>query len=62
MNIEIEESYSAEEVAKLLHIHYQTALKMINSGTLRGYRLGNRWRVPASELKRFTSISTNGGE
>lgn len=36
---------TAERVAQLTGLHYQTVLEAIRRGDLRALKLGNRWRV-----------------
>ena len=34
-----------KELQELLHIGKNTALKLVQSGEIEGFRVGNRWRV-----------------
>ena len=47
----------ASDVAEILEIHVYTVYKMLDKGTLRGFKVGNRWRVLKSELDRFMAKS-----
>lgn len=42
-----------KEVAELFGISKVTVLRYIHSGQLKGYRVGNLWRIPESEILAF---------
>ena len=41
------------EVMDLLYIGKNTLYKLLNSGELKGFRIGKQWRVERSELKKY---------
>jgi len=49
----LKELVSLPEAAERLHLHRATVNDMVNSGRLRGYRLGPHWYVRRSELEIF---------
>lgn len=44
---------TAKEAAKYLGIHYVTILRYLESGELKGYKVGPRWRVKLEDLEAF---------
>ena len=47
------------EVAEVLRVHPETVRRWLNSGKLKGYRLGGTsvgWRIPASEIERLKGM------
>jgi len=50
---EIEKLYTTKEVAKILKLHQITVNKFLILGRIKGIKIGNRWRVKESELRRF---------
>ena len=51
------ELLTRKEVAKYFRVHERTIDRWIQSGSLKGYKLGNErkslWRIPKSEIKEF---------
>jgi excisionase family DNA binding protein len=45
--------YTTKEAIKYLKISKPTFLKFVHSGKIRAVKVGNRWRVPQSELFRL---------
>lgn len=41
------------EVMDLLYIGKNTLYKLLNSGELKGFRIGKQWRVERSELRNY---------
>lgn len=44
-----------KELQKLLHIGKNTALKLVQSGEIEGFRIGNQWRVPKDSIVKLIS-------
>jgi excisionase family DNA binding protein len=51
------EFYTKQEVAKLLRVHERTVARWIDSGQLKGYKLGKGktalLRIPKKEVEKF---------
>ena len=50
---ELETLYTTKEVSRILKVHQITVNVWLIKGVLKGIKLGNRWRVKESELRRF---------
>ncbi|MGN1108412.1 MAG: helix-turn-helix domain-containing protein [Oscillospiraceae bacterium] len=42
-----------KELQELLHIGKNTALKLVQSGEIEGFRVGNRWRVAINSVQKY---------
>ena len=42
-----------KELQELLHIGKNTALKLVQSGEIEGFRVGNRWRVMKESVAKY---------
>ena len=51
--LSMERYLSISEACKILGIHRVTLIKWIRQGKIRAYMLGNRWRIPYSEIERL---------
>ena len=51
----ISEYLAPREVMDLLYIGKNTLYKLLNSGELKGFRIGKQWRVERSELQKYAS-------
>lgn len=51
----ISEYLTPREVMDLLYIGKNTLYKLLNSGELKGFRIGKQWRVERSELQKYVS-------
>lgn len=51
----ISEYLMPREVMDLLYIGKNTLYKLLNSGELKGFRIGKQWRVERSELQKYVS-------
>lgn len=49
----ISEYLTPREVMDLLYIGKNTLYKLLNSGELKGFRIGRQWRVERSELRNY---------
>lgn len=47
------EILTAKEVSIILGIKIDNAYKMFRAGTIRAFKVGNRWRIPKKELKAY---------
>ena len=45
--------YSLEEVSKILNVTTRTLYDYLKSGKLKGFKIGNKWRITQEELKQF---------
>ena len=45
-----------KELQELLHIGKNTALKLVQSGEIEGFRVGNRWRVLRESVLRYIKM------
>jgi len=50
----ISEYLTPREVMDLLYIGKNTLYRLLNSGELKGFRIGRQWRVTKSALKKYT--------
>jgi acetyl-CoA synthetase len=53
---EIRETYTVQEVARLLKCSDQTVRKFIKGSTLRGVKVGRGWRISHEEVARLTRL------
>lgn len=49
----VEESFTPEEVAKILKIDPETVRRKLREGEYKGIQVGRRWRIKESELNRI---------
>lgn len=47
--------YTVYEVADLMHLHWQTVLRMIRAGQLPAKKYGRSWRIRVDDLMQFTT-------
>ena len=57
---DIQDSYSINQIASLLSLHYMTVRGWVCDGKLQGYKLGRRWYVLRRDLDAFINISAGG--
>jgi excisionase family DNA binding protein len=48
-------AWTVSEAAALMNCNTKTVRKLIHDGKLPAFRLGNEFRITATELRRFTS-------
>ncbi len=53
--IDVPDGMTPAEVAAALRVHPRTVRKWIGAGKLRGFRVGGRFRVEQSEVRRFVA-------
>ena len=47
-----------KELQELLHIGKNTALKLVQSGEIEAFRVGNRWRVMKESVTKYIMKTT----
>ena len=55
--MEVKETYTVQEVARLLKCSDQTVRKLIKASALRGAKVGRSWRISHDEVLRLTRLS-----
>ena len=45
--------FTIDELADRWKVAYGTIYRMLSEGTLKGFRIGSTWRVPASVVEAF---------
>ena len=53
---EVKETYTVQEVARLLKCSDQTVRKFIKGRSLRGVKVGRGWRISHDEVVRLTRL------
>jgi excisionase family DNA binding protein len=53
------EYYTVPEVKRILKVSTQTVLKYLKNRELKGFRLGNQWRVSKKGLENFIDRNSN---
>lgn len=56
----MEKIFTPAEVAEILQVTVQTVKNHLRKGTLKGFKVGNRWRIKEADLQEF--MRTNGIE
>ncbi len=46
-------SYTVKEICDILDISYRTVLKYVESGRLKGVKIGRNWRISERNLQKF---------
>lgn len=54
--VNMAESLTTREVAKLLRISDETVRRQIRTGKIRAVKVGKQWLVPGAELNRILEI------
>jgi len=57
--IVMEEYITPEEVAQQAHLHVDTVKRMLRSGQMPGYKIGNQWRIKLTELNEWLQERKN---
>ena len=47
------EILTLKELQELLHIGKNTALRLVQSGEIDAFRVGNQWRVPRNSIVKY---------
>lgn len=53
------EFLSVEQVAQQLGVSEKTVRNYINSGELKAYKLGTKWRIEPQEVERYIKTKSN---
>lgn len=53
---EVKETYTVQEVARLLKCSDQTVRKLLKGNSLRGAKVGRGWRIAHDEVVRLTRL------
>lgn len=53
--------YSLKETSVLLEVSVRSIQRWIDGGTLKAFKIGGRWRVPAGEIARLLHIDGSEG-
>lgn len=54
-----EEIVSIEEFMELLHIGKNTAYKLLDSGAVKAFKIGNKWKIPKAEILDYIRRQTH---
>ena len=49
----LDEILTVEDVMELLYVGKNTVYSLLQSGELKGFRLGRSWRIPRESLTKF---------
>ena len=49
----LDEILTVEDVMELLYVGKNTVYSLLQSGQLKGFRLGRSWRIPRESLSKF---------
>ncbi len=52
---EVFQTYDAREIAEMLEVHRYTVYKLIADGRIHAFKVSNKYRVTAEELRRFVT-------
>lgn len=44
---------TCEEAAAILHLDYETVLRLLRAGKLPGVKVGHQWRISRAKLMRY---------
>ena len=56
----MEKYYTVQEAGDILKVADATVRKYLMDGSLKGQKIGRRWRIPEGAIKAF--LDTNGGQ
>lgn len=45
--------YTLQEIEPILGVSYRTLLQYVNSGRLKGVKIGKNWKISEENLKKF---------
>ena len=57
----LDEIYTVGEVAEMLKVSTATVRKLVKDGDLRILKVGSRWRIPESSIRKFVQRGTDNG-
>ena len=50
---------TVDELCELLMVGKNAAYKLLNSGTIKSFRIGRAWKIPRESLNEFIKQQTN---
>lgn len=53
MDTDLEQFYTASDVASKLKVHVETVKRWLRNGDLEGIRIGGRWRISEDAVQKF---------
>ena len=53
------EILTVEQLQELLYIGKNTAYELLNSGKLKGFRIGRVWKIPVKAVEEYITESRN---
>jgi excisionase family DNA binding protein len=56
----METVYTPQEAAEILKVKVETVKIHLRKGTLKGFKVGNRWRIKESDLREFMRTNNIG--
>lgn len=51
-----------EELMELLNIGKNTAYKLLDSGEIKAFRIGNKWKIPMDSVECYIREKTHGAK
>ena len=52
---------TTEEVMQILDVGQNTVYKLLNSGKLKGFKIGSVWKIPKISLEKFILLGVREG-
>jgi excisionase family DNA binding protein len=52
--------FTADEVANMLRVHRVTVIRLIKKGDIKGFKVGDQWRVWEDDLQAYIGGTANG--
>lgn len=56
------EIITIEQLMDMLNIGKNTAYKLLDSGDIKAFRIGNKWKIPLSSVYAYISEQTKGAK
>jgi len=53
VDTDLEQFYTASDVASKLKVHVETVKRWLRNGDLEGIRIGGRWRISEDAVQKF---------
>ncbi len=53
--------YTIKEACAVLKVHENTVLRWLSDGSVKGFKVGSRWRIDKSEIDRLLHKEHGGG-
>ncbi|HHY92857.1 MAG TPA: helix-turn-helix domain-containing protein [Firmicutes bacterium] len=58
----MQEVYTPQEIAKMLKVSKNAVYQWLSQGRLKGFRVGDLWRIPKDALEEFIKPDSEGKE